>query len=47
MILGGAYIGRGNSINLCSEFNFYMDPLAADIVMKSFKDITLVPLEVS
>jgi inosine-uridine nucleoside N-ribohydrolase len=44
--LGGTYLGHGNTTRMCSEFNFYKDPDAVKIVFDSFKDITLVPIEV-
>jgi inosine-uridine nucleoside N-ribohydrolase len=46
VLLGGSYLGRGNTPKLCTEFNFYFDPKAADIVIENFPNTTIVPLEV-
>lgn len=45
-IMGGALRVAGN-ITPAAEFNFYADPLAADIVMHSGADITLFALDVT
>lgn len=46
IIMGGGILGKGN-ITACAEFNFFCDPKAADIVLKSNMPIVLVPLDVS
>ncbi len=46
VLMGGAYFAVGN-ITPTAEFNIYVDPEAADIVMKSGADIVLVPLDVT
>ncbi len=46
VLMGGAYFEVGN-ITPAAEFNIYVDPEAADIVMKSGCDITIVPLDVT
>jgi len=46
VIMGGAVRSRGN-ITPFSEFNFFVDPLAAKIVLESGLPITLVPLDVT
>jgi len=44
VVMGGAVRTRGN-ITPHAEFNFYVDPLAAKIVLDSGLPITLVPLD--
>ncbi len=44
VIMGGAFDVPGNT-GPVAEFNFYVDPEAAGIVMRSGLDITLVPLD--
>jgi len=46
VIMGGAVRTRGN-ITPSAEFNFFVDPLAAKIVLESGLPITLVPLDVT
>jgi inosine-uridine nucleoside N-ribohydrolase len=46
VIMGGAFGVPGNT-GPVAEFNFYVDPEAAQIVMDSGLDITLVPLDVT
>ena len=46
VLMGGAYFEVGN-ITPTAEFNIYVDPKAADIVMKSAVDIVIVPLDVT
>lgn len=46
ILMGGAYFQVGN-ITPTAEFNIYVDPEAADIVMKSGCDITYLPLDVT
>lgn len=44
--MGGAYFEVGN-ITPTAEFNIYVDPEAADIVLKSGIPVTLLPLDVT
>ena len=44
--MGGAYFEVGN-ITPAAEFNIYVDPEAADIVIKSGCQITMLPLDVT
>lgn len=46
VLMGGAYFEVGN-ITPTAEFNIYVDPEAADIVMKSGVSITIMPLDVT
>jgi purine nucleosidase len=46
VLMGGAYFEVGN-ITPAAEFNIYVDPEAADIVMKSGAPITIMPLDVT
>lgn len=46
VLMGGAYFQVGN-ITPAAEFNIYVDPEAADIVMKSGAPITIMPLDVT
>lgn len=46
ILMGGAYFEVGN-ITPAAEFNIYVDPEAADIVMKSGAPITMMPLDVT
>ncbi|MEX0340247.1 MAG: nucleoside hydrolase [Arenibacterium sp.] len=46
VLMGGAYFEVGN-ITPAAEFNIYVDPEAADIVMKSGCQITVMPLDVT
>ncbi len=46
VLMGGAYFEVGN-ITPTAEFNIYVDPEAADIVMKSGAQITILPLDVT
>ncbi len=46
ILMGGAYFEVGN-ITPTAEFNIYVDPEAADIVMKSGIKITFLPLDVT
>lgn len=46
VLMGGAYFEVGN-ITPTAEFNIYVDPEAADIVMKSGCKITILPLDVT
>ncbi|VAW16903.1 Inosine-uridine preferring nucleoside hydrolase [hydrothermal vent metagenome] len=46
VLMGGACFEGGN-ITPSAEFNFYVDPEAADIVMRSGVEITMLPLDVT
>lgn len=46
ILMGGAYFEVGN-ITPAAEFNIYVDPEAADIIMKSGCDIVMHPLDVT
>lgn len=46
VLMGGAYFEGGN-ITPTAEFNIFVDPEAADIVMKSGIDIVMLPLDVT
>jgi inosine-uridine nucleoside N-ribohydrolase len=46
VIMGGAYLRRGN-VSPCAEFNFYVDPHAADIVFRSGVPLVVLPLDVT
>jgi purine nucleosidase len=46
VMMGGAYFEVGN-ITPAAEFNIYVDPDAADVVMRSGAPITILPLDVT
>ncbi|QBY00739.1 nucleoside hydrolase [Rhodophyticola sp. CCM32] len=46
VLMGGAYFEVGN-ITPAAEFNIYVDPQAADIVLKSGIPITIMPLDLT
>ncbi len=46
VLMGGAYFEVGN-ITPAAEFNIYVDPEAADIVLKSGASIVVMPLDVT
>jgi purine nucleosidase len=46
VLMGGAYFEVGN-ITPAAEFNIYVDPEAAEIVMKSNVDTVIMPLDVT
>ena len=46
VMMGGAYFAVGN-ITPTAEFNVYVDPEAADVVMRSGVPITMLPLDVT
>ncbi len=47
VLMGGAYFEVGNVTPPAAEFNIYVDPQAADIVLKSGCDIVIMPLDVT
>ena len=46
VLMGGAYFEVGN-ITPAAEFNIYVDPEAAEIVLKSGIDVVMLPLDVT
>ena len=46
VLMGGAYFEVGN-ITPTAEFNIYVDPEAAEIILKSGANITMMPLDVT
>lgn len=46
VLMGGGYFEQGN-ITPSAEFNIYVDPEAADIVMRCGRPITIMPLDVT
>ena len=46
-IMGGSYSGIGMNEAFSAEFNFYGDVEAAYIVMKEFKHIVIIPIELA
>lgn len=46
VLMGGAYFAVGN-VTPAAEFNIHVDPQAADIVLQSGIDITMVPLDLT
>ena len=46
VLMGGGYFEQGN-ITPSAEFNIYVDPEAADIVLRSGRPITMMPLDVT
>ena len=44
-ILGGSYLGIGN-VAICQEYNFYSNPDAAEIVIETFRDVTIIPWDI-
>lgn len=46
VLMGGAYFEVGN-VTPAAEFNIYVDPEAADIVLKSGVKVTIMPLDVT
>jgi len=46
VMMGGAYFEVGN-ITPAAEFNIYVDPEAADVVLRSGVDVVMVPLDVT
>lgn len=47
VVMGGAYLAKGNSWIPAVEFNFYEDPEAAYIVLQEWDEVTIVPWETS
>ena len=45
VIMGGAYLGQGNTDNLPAEFNIYADPDAAKVVFDNWPKFTMVSWE--
>lgn len=45
VIMGGAYLGQGNTQNLPAEFNIYADPEAAKVVFESWPKLSMVSWE--
>jgi purine nucleosidase len=46
VMMGGGYFEQGNTTP-AAEFNIYVDPEAADVVMRCGRPITMVPLDLS
>ena len=46
VLMGGGYFEQGN-VTPSAEFNIYVDPHAADIVLRSGIDIVMMPLDVT
>ncbi|MEL6641134.1 MAG: nucleoside hydrolase [Pseudomonadota bacterium] len=46
VLMGGGYFEQGN-ITPSAEFNIYVDPEAADVVMQCGRPITMMPLDVT
>jgi len=44
VIMGGAWLNQGNS-SLSAEFNFFMDPDSANIVLRHYANVHLLPIE--
>jgi len=47
VVMGGAYLAKGNSWIPAVEFNFYVDPEAAYVVLNEWEEVILVPWETS
>ncbi|MEL6572272.1 MAG: nucleoside hydrolase [Pseudomonadota bacterium] len=46
VLMGGGYFEQGN-ITPSAEFNIYVDPEAADVVMRCGRPVTMMPLDVT
>lgn len=46
-IMGGSYSGVGMNHAFSAEFNFHGDVDAAYLVLKNFKNVTLIPIELA
>ena len=44
VVMGGALLESGN-VTPCAEFNFYVDPEAAQVVLESGAKVTVIPLD--
>jgi purine nucleosidase len=47
VVMGGVYLGHTNRVGMPGEFNFWVDPEAADAVLRSGASIRLVGLDVT
>jgi len=47
IVMGGSYLAMGNSWIPAVEFNFYVDPEAAYVVLDAWPEVTIVPWETS
>ena len=47
VIMGGAVFRRGNVPASDAEFNFWSDPAAASMVVESFRNVVLAPLDIT
>ena len=47
VVMGGAYLAKGNSWIPAVEFNFYVDPEAAYVVLNEWDEVTIIPWETS
>lgn len=45
VIMGGAYLGKGNTENYSAEFNIFSDPEAAAVVFRNWPMLTMVTWE--
>lgn len=45
VIMGGTFLGQGNTDYFSSEYNFFKDPDSTALVFDNFDNLTLVPLE--
>jgi purine nucleosidase len=46
VMMGGASLRRGN-VSPCAEFNFFVDPHAADVIFRSGLPLVVLPLDVT
>ncbi len=47
LIMGGSLYRRGNIILVNAEFNFWADPRAAKVVVNTFKNVVIFPLDIT